>query len=71
MENLSMYQFDVSPLWDDILARLNNSIESEINEALSQSLTSEIRSHQCGRAEALADFRNTLEHLRDKVKNTP
>ncbi len=66
-----MYQFDVSPLWDDILARLNNSIESEINEALLQSLTSERRSHQCGRAEALSDFKNTLEHLRDKEKNTP
>ena len=71
MDNLSMYQFETSPLWDDVLEQLTNSIEAEINEALSQSVTSDIRSHQCGRAEALSDFKNTLLHLRDKVKNTP
>ncbi len=68
MDNLSPYTFEKSPLWDDIIGRLTVTIESEISEAMAQAVTSEVRSHQCGRAEALMDFKNTLEHLRNSAK---
>jgi len=32
----------------------------EISEALTQDISPEIRNHQCGRAEALTDFRYSL-----------
>ena len=50
MQNLSHYQFDKNPLWDDIMAKLKNMIISEVSEALAQEVDRDIRSHQCGRA---------------------
>ena len=60
MINLSHFQFDSNPLWDDILKRLENMIEVEVSEALIQEMDKEIRGHQCGRAEALTDFKHSL-----------
>ena len=58
--DLSHFQFDTNPLWDDILKRLKDMVEVEISEALTQDISPEIRNHQCGRAEALTDFRYSL-----------
>ena len=55
MRDLSHFQFDTNPLWDDIQKRLKDMIEAEMSEALAQDISPDVRSHQCGRAEALAD----------------
>ena len=60
MINLSHFQFDTNPLWDDILNRLENMIDVETSEALTQNMGNEMRSHQCGRAESLTDFKHSL-----------
>jgi len=60
MQDLSHFQFDRSPLWEDILKRLKDMIIVEVSEALTQEMDKEIRSHQCGRAEALTDFMHSL-----------
>tara|TARA_R110002020_G_scaffold118191_3_gene270188 strand:- start:435 stop:647 length:213 start_codon:yes stop_codon:yes gene_type:complete len=60
MRDLSHFQFDTNPLWDDIQKRLQDMIEVETSEALTQEVSPEVRGHQCGRAEALADFKHSL-----------
>jgi len=60
MMDLSHFQFDTNPLWDDVLKRLKDMVEVEISEALTQDISPEARSHQCGRAESLTDFRYSL-----------
>ena len=56
MTDLSHFQFDQNPLWDDIQKRLKDMIEVEMSEAIGQDISPEVRSHQCGRAESLADL---------------
>ena len=60
MMDLSHFQFDTNPLWDDVLKRLKDMIEVEISEALTQNISPEVRRQQWGRAEALTDFRYSL-----------
>jgi hypothetical protein len=67
MADLSPYQFETSPLWDDIIARLNDMITSEVSEALTQQIDKDIRGHQCGRADALVDFKHTLVDARQSA----
>jgi len=69
MMDLSHFQFDKSPLWDDIQKRLKDMIEVEMSEAIGQAVSPEIRSHQCGRAEALADFKHSLMETWEKANS--
>lgn len=67
MQNLSHYQFDKNPLWDDIMVKLKDMIAAEVSEALAQEVDRDIRSHQCGRAEALTDFKYALIETWEKA----
>ena len=67
MMDLSLFQFDTIPLWDDIQKRLKDMIEVEMSEAIGQDISPEVRSHQCGRAEALADFKLSLLETWEKA----
>ena len=69
MMDLSHIQFDTNPLWDDIQKRLKDMIEVEMSEAIGQDISPEIRSHQCGRAEALADFKHCLIETWEKANS--
>jgi len=69
MMDLSHFQFDTNPLWDDIQKRLKDMIEVEMSEAIGQDISPEIRSHQCGRAEALADFKHSLIETWEKANS--
>jgi len=69
MMDLSHFQFDRNPLWDDIQKRLKDMIEVEMSEAIGQDISPEVRSHQCGRAEALADFKHSLLETWEKANS--
>tara|TARA_B100000470_G_C19779758_1_gene387138 strand:- start:1263 stop:1475 length:213 start_codon:yes stop_codon:yes gene_type:complete len=69
MMDLSHFQFDQNPLWDDIQKRLKDMIEVEMSEAIGQDISPEVRSHQCGRAEALADFKHSLLETWEKANS--
>ena len=69
MMDLSHFQFDQNPLWDDIQKRLKDMIEVEMSEAIGQDISPEIRSHQSGRAEALADFKHSLLETWEKANS--
>ena len=69
MTDLSHFQFDQNPLWDDIQKRLGDMLEVEMSEAIGQDISPEVRSHQCGRAEALADFKHSLLETWEKANS--
>jgi hypothetical protein len=69
MIDLSHFQFESNPLWNDVIKRLEDMIDSEVSEALTQNISSEARSHQCGRAEALTDFKHSLMESWEKANS--
>jgi hypothetical protein len=62
--DIKTFGFDKSDVWDHIMFVLSENSETEVSNALSVNLTSEQRSHACGRAEVLKDLIRTLNEQR-------
>jgi hypothetical protein len=52
--------FEKNEVFDAVLVYLRQSIESEVDRAISYSTEGEKRVHACGRAESLKDFLDLL-----------
>lgn len=68
-EHKTSLSFEQNNVFDAVLAFLDVSIESEVDRAVSYSIDEAKRSHACGRAEALKDFKDLLIIQNDEAKN--
>jgi Trp operon repressor len=62
--DIKTFGFEQSDVWEHIMFVLNENSEAEVANAISVNLTSEQRSHACGRAEVLKDLIRTLNEQR-------
>ena len=65
---LSALRFERSEVWDLVMGELAQFTEGETSQALDAQTVGEARIHQCGRASALADFKEHLEYLREEAR---
>lgn len=52
--------FEKNEIFDAVLNYLSNSIEAEVDRAVSYSIDEQKRAHACGRAESLKDFKDLI-----------
>jgi len=56
-----------NPLWDALLAHLDECMQDDIASAISRETLGENRTHAAGRAEAMNDFLVSLHQLREEA----
>lgn len=59
-EHKTALSFESNEVFDAVMAFLDESIESEVDRAVSYAIEGEKRVHACGRAEALKDYKDLL-----------
>ena len=57
---LASLAFEQNEVFDAVIALLNESIQSEAARAVSIGIAEDKRSHACGRADSLGDFKDLL-----------
>lgn len=66
---LSTFAFpEKNDVWEHILYILDLNIENETQRAVAAEIVGEARIHQCGRANAISDFKNLLLAERRKAR---
>lgn len=59
--------FEKNEIFDCVLSYLSESINAEVDRAVSYSIDEAKRAHACGRAEALKDFQDLLMSEQQKA----
>jgi hypothetical protein len=68
-EHKTALSFEQNNIFDAVVAFLDASIDAEVDRAISYSIDESKRTHACGRAEALKDFKDLLYIQNDEAKN--
>lgn len=67
--NLSTFAFhETNPVWEHIMYILDLNIKAETEMAISKDVVGENRIHQCGRADALNNFKALLLEERKNAR---
>lgn len=67
--DISTFAFpEKNAVWEHIMYIIDLNIQAETNRAISPDVTGEARVHQCGRANAISDFKNLLLEERRKAR---
>ncbi|CAB5238362.1 hypothetical protein UFOVP144_48 [uncultured Caudovirales phage] len=59
-DHKKVLSFETNEVFDAVMAFLDESINSEVDRAVSYAIEGEKRIHACGRAEALKDYKDLL-----------
>lgn len=67
--DISTFAFpEKNAVWEHIMYIIDLNIQAETQRAISPDVNGETRIHQCGRANAISDFKNLLLEERRKAR---
>lgn len=67
--NISTFAFtEKNAVWEHIMYIIDLNIQAETQRAISPDVSGEVRIHQCGRANAISDFKNLLLEEKRKAR---